>query len=99
MTQITPLTDDEDEIILVKMTHSEYVAYTAAKKAKTRHTMKGLAGIRQLFHCSQAQAFKIAHADWFQPAVVRMGRLLVFDADRAWDLAQKAQADVIKPAA
>ena len=60
---------------------------------------KGLAGICDLFNCSQAMAFKIAHEEWFRPALLPVaGRRIIFDADVALELAHKLNYE-IKPAA
>mgnify|MGYP003311215991 CR=1 FL=1 len=91
MQQISPIhVDDKNSEILVSMRAEEYLEFRAAKSGpKKKNVKKGLAGIRELFRCSQAQAFKIAHSDWFQPAKVQIGKFIAFDADLAWELAQK----------
>lgn len=86
MKQITPLTSTSDTM-MVEMTIEEYMRFVQAPKQK--NIKKGLAGIREVFQCSPAQAFKIAHSEWFKPSIVKMGRLLLFDADLAWELAHK----------
>lgn len=90
MQQITP-TSSNSETIMVEMTIDEFIAF---KKEPVKKTIKkGLAGIREVFQCSNAQAFKIAHSAWFQPCIVKMGKLILFDANQAWELA-KSNVDV-----
>ena len=93
MTQIAPLSLADDAKIVVEVSPEELIkikkVMNDSEGAKTKNIQKGLAGIRALFKCSQAQAFKIAHAEWFQPAKVQIGKLIAFDADLAWELAKK----------
>lgn len=86
MNQLTPA-NSKSGTIMVEMTIEEFIAYRKEPSKKT--IKKGLAGIREVFQCSPAQAFKIAHSAWFQPCIVKMGKLILFDADMAWDLAKK----------
>lgn len=91
MKQLTPIpTNDNNCEILVSMSREEYIEFQAAKAGpKKKNIQKGLAGIMDLFKCSQAKAFKISHAEWFQPAKVQIGKNIAFDADLAWELAKK----------
>lgn len=99
MKQITPLSADTGRTVMVEMTSDEYLAFVQGEQQRQRQAprvLRGLDGIRQLFQCSTAQAFKIAHSDWFQPARVQLGKLILFDADLAWSLAQAQSKE--KPA-
>ena len=89
MTQITPFTSDPEQMIQVSMTQDEFLDFRFRTNEKKKpRTLKGLQGIMDLFQCSRAQAFKIAHEPWFAAARVQFGRHIVFDADKAWELAQ-----------
>ena len=89
MNQLDNLTSDPNKLIRVEMTPTEYLAFLRGEQQrKAPRIMRGLSGIMSLFPCSKGQAFKTAHEPWFQPARVQLGKLIVFDADKAWELAQ-----------
>ena len=104
MNEFSTITEEDGiqmiRVVLPLQQYIDYLNYVKGSEQPTtrreRRILRGLAGICELFQCSQAQAFKIAHAEWFQPAVVKMGRMMVFDADLAWELAHNQN---IKPAA
>lgn len=103
MKQIKPLTSDPDNTVIVEMLPREYLAFLdfmGQPKRPAVQTGKGLKGIMELFHCSKSKAYEIAHAEWFQPAVIPvLGRTILFDEVVALELAHNQGNLNIKPAA
>ncbi len=94
MKQLTLFSSDLSRRIKVEMTAEEYLAFVQGAQRRKKRTLKGLAGICELFKCSKSYAFHMSHQDWFQAAKVTNGRNFVFDVDVAWELAQKNE---VKP--
>lgn len=83
-----PLTTNPKEPVHVVMSLDEYIALIKGEQPrKPPRIAKGLAGICEVFNCSRAHAFKIAHEPWFQEARLQISKQIIFDADKAWDLA------------
>lgn len=92
MKQVQPLNGINDEHIIVEMTIQEYLEYKQLKSDKKFkvNVGKGLSDLMEMFKCSKATAFKIAHSDWFEPALIfRQGKLMNFDKDLALELAKE----------
>ena len=98
MKPLTPLSFDMDAHIQVDMSMREFLYCSQTLDSSTppsRRVRSGLTAICDLFQCSKAHAFKIAHSDWFKPALLPVvGRRILFDEVIALELAHSK-----KPAA
>ena len=98
MKQLSALSLDMDAVVHVEMTAREYFQCSQLMNSSSppeRRIRSGLASLSELFQCSIAQAHKIAHSEWFKPALLPVaGRRIVYDETIAVELAKK-----IEPAA
>ena len=89
MKQLSPLSTDPNGTVQVEMTTMEFLEILQSKQKKPKpNVAKGLNGIMDIFKCSKSTAFKIAHSEWFKPAILyRDGKFICFDVDQARRLA------------
>ena len=71
------------------MTIEEFLSIRQRDTQAERNVGKGLGELMTMFKCSKATAFKIAHSDWFKPALMlKEGKIIVFDKEVAYSLAK-----------
>ena len=59
------------------------------QQVKKRYILRGLAELADYFKSSITTVWRMKNEEWFRPALVQHGRMILVDADLAWDLACK----------
>lgn len=81
-------------MVTVQMTVEEYIEMKSRQETKEvttkqKNLIYALEGIRTLFGCSTATAWRIKNSEWIRPAISQVGRKIVVDADLALELAKE----------
>lgn len=88
-TRIIDLTVGQLEVLIRSWVRSEEASAKADDDRQDKRHVYGLKGLAKLLGCSTTSACKINTSGIIEPALTRLGNLLIYDSDMVLDLIKK----------